>query len=508
MLKVTLMDGYIDVVGDPNVPAALKTELGYWQRVSELVGYNRVMKNVRRECFAIQTRIEADGAVEVLVTMPGLAGRIKQFLTAKRIPFDMQDMRAPFPGPNIREAMQGMRRSQVGCVYAALKSGGGIVAAATGFGKSHVIGSIIRAYDPELLRARGTPTCVVTAKDKDICSQNYATMEKLFPDRDVGILMSGKTKRSDDIQVVTLDSLHKVNMDEVGILIVDEVHEAATASRSDQLAKAVNARRWGVSATPSGRFDGADLVTEGLVGPVIYKYTYADGVRDGVLVPIDVLWLAVPEPTTIKIAAYMQLKQRLAKYRHAAEQNPGQNALIREIINRTPDTRQLLCIMQHVEQMNTLAGGLPDVACVHAVTNTTSLVAKKNTNLSGVSVKRRKQVYDEVKSGEIRKVMSTYVYKQGVDFPELSVLIQAGGGGSAIASAQIPGRGSRLSEGKEKAYLVDFWHPWDTYVNDKGALADGPVLRDDKARRRVYKKLGFTQAPVAGISELPFIEKA
>lgn len=510
MLTINLLDGYIDIIGDPRVPAGLKTELGYWQRVSELVGYQRKMTNVRRECFVARTQIEADGAHEVLVTMPGLAGRIKTFLTSKRIPFTMNDMRASFPEPDIRAAMQGMRRSQVECVYTALKSGGGIVAAATGFGKSHVIGAIIRAYDPELLRARNTPTCVVTAKDKDICVQNYNTMVGLFPDRDVGLLMSGKTKRSDDIQVVTLDSLHKVNMAEVGILIVDEVHEAATASRSDQLAKAVNARRWGVSATPSGRFDNADLVTEGLVGPVIYKYTYADGVRDGVLVPIEVLWLQVPEPTTIRLAAYMQLKQRLAKYRHAAEQNPGQTALIQDIIRSTPESHQLLCIMQHTEQMNTLAGGLPDVTCVHAVTNTASLVAKGNTNLHGVSVKRRKQIYDEVKAGEIRKIMSTYVYKQGVDFPELSVLVQAGGGGSAIASAQIPGRGSRPSEGKERAFLVDFWHPWDQYVNDKDggpALKDGPVLRDDKARRRVYKKLGFTQSPVSTVADLPFLGK-
>jgi len=505
MLKINLMDGYIDIVGDPLVPAALRSELGYWQRVSELVGYRREMKNVRRECFAIRSQLEADGAHEVMTTMPGLAGRIKRLLTDKKIEFSVHDMRRSFPEPDIRAAMQGMRPSQVECVYTALKSGGGIVAAATGFGKSHVIASIIRAYDPGLLRARNTPTCVVTVKDKDLCLQNFKTLTDLFPGHDVGILMSGKTRRSDDIQVVTLDSLHKINMDEVGILIVDEVHEAATASRSDQLAKAVYARRWGVSATPGGRFDNADLVTEGLVGPVVYQYTYADGVRDGVLVPIEVLWLCVPEPG--RFADYLRVKDRLAKYRRGVEQHPAQIGMVQEIMRRTPDELQTLCIMQHVEQMNTLANGLHGVTYVHAVTSSANLVAKGNTNLPSVSTKERKKTYDDVKSGKIRKVMSTYVYKQGVDFPEMSVMVQAGGGGSAIASAQIPGRGSRPSEGKTVAYLVDFWHPWDTYVNDKGSKVDGPILRDDKARRRVYRKLGFTQSPVSGIDALPFVRK-
>jgi len=510
MLNVELFDGYIEIVGDPMVGPALENELGYWKRESKLNGWKREMVNTRMYCFTKNSRIYEEGSREVMVTMPGLAGRIKKFLTEKRIEFNMVDSRTPFPEPNIKGAMQGMRKSQVECVYTALKSGGGIVAAATGFGKSYIMASIIRAYDPELLIARGTPKILITTKDKDICRQNYNKLCELFPDRDVGLIMSGKTKRSDDIQVITLDSLHKVDMEEVGILIVDEVHEAATASRSDQLAKALYAKRWGLSATPDGRFDGSDLVTEGLVGPPVFRYTYADGVRDGVLVPIKVFWLPVPEPTTINLGRYMEMKQRLAKYRHGAEQNPGQTALIQDIIRKTDgDKHQLLCIMQHIEQMNTLMDGLQDEAeYVHAVTDNSKLAAKNMDNLSCVPTKQRKKMYDRIKNGEVRKVLSTYVYKQGVDFPEMSVLIQAGGGGSKIASAQIPGRGSRLSDGKSCAYLIDFWHPWDKKlgnVKGKPGQVDGPVLRDDKARRRVYKKLGFTQVPVSDIHDLPFI---
>ncbi len=505
MIELRLQDGYVEVSGSPLVPEYLKKALGYWERVSQVVGFRREMKNRWRECFTISTGINAQGAYETMIAMPGMVGRIKKELQDKKAEFQVKDCRKAFPKPDIRLALQGMRKSQVACVYTALMSEGGIFAAATGFGKSHVIASLIRAYEPGLLQARGTPVCLVTAKDKDICTQNFNTLKKLFPDREVGIIMSGKTKRSDDILVVTLDSLKKVDMETVGLLIVDEVHEAATATRADELAKAIYARRWGASATPSGRFDGADLVTEGLVGPVIYQYTYQDGVRDGVLVPCNVLWLPVPEPNSIHIGKYIEMKNRLARYRHAAERNPGQNDQICEIIRRTPEEKQLLCIMQHVDQMNILAGQLPDVDCVHAVTDQAKLLAAKNTNLHPIRPAQRKKLYEKVKNGEIRKVMSTYVYKQGVDFPQLSIMIQAGGGGSKIASAQIPGRGSRLSEGKEEAYLVDFWHPWDKQLNEAGELVDGPVLRDDKARRRVYKKLGFTQTPIASIDDLPFI---
>lgn len=59
--------------------------------------------------------------------------------------------------------------------------------------------------------------------------------------------------------------------------------------------------------------------------------------------------------------------------------------------------------------------------------------------------------------GTLRGVISTYVFRQGVNFPHLRVLIRADSVTSEIAGIQIPGRLSRLDEGKDYGYLVDLY---------------------------------------------------
>jgi superfamily II DNA or RNA helicase len=110
-------------------------------------------------------------------------------------------------------------------------------------------------------------------------------------------------------------------------------------------------------------------------------------------------------------------------------------------------------------------------------------------------------------SGACRKIISTYVYKQGVNFPQLTVVVNAGGGGSDIVARQIPGRESRnIGEVKPQAYLVDFVHEWDTVTDKNGRPRPGPILKDDKSREKSYSDLGFTQVWVDTLDELPFLK--
>jgi superfamily II DNA or RNA helicase len=369
---------------------------------------------------------------------------------------------------------------------------------------THIIAAHIRAFDYGELCARNTPLTVVACKDQEICRQNADKLSKILPTRDVGLVMSGVRKFSDDVQIITLDSLHHINAKEVGVMIVDEVHEAATDKRSELISQMVNARRWGCSATPSGRFDGSDKLTEGLIGPIVYQVTYQQGVDVGALVPITVLWLNVPEPH-IGLERYMAYKMRKSKYDHGVEQNKSQIDLIVALMQRIPDTMQTLAIMQHTAQMNALVPRLPGIEYVHAKTDQKTLQKARQYDLVAISAKRRKEIYADLQAGKLRKVLSTHVYKQGVDFPEMQVMIQAGGGGSAIAGAQIPGRASRPSAGKQVSVVIDFWHPWDV-VNKEGKQVPGPVLADDRARDKIYSKLGFERHWMKNLDDIPFLE--
>lgn len=95
-----------------------------------------------------------------------------------------------------------------------------------------------------------------------------------------------------------------------------------------------------------------------------------------------------------------------------------------------------------------------------------------------------------------------------VDFPALSVVVNASNCGSDIVAKQIPGRASRSSDGKDCAYIVDFVHLWDRSDPAAGKGRPGPLLSNDMARRKAYKELGFEQRQCKSITQLPFLDQA
>lgn len=366
---------------------------------------------------------------------------------------------------------------------------------------THIMKAIINAFDPEDLKARGTPLVVLATPDKDITAKDYKDLCKMLPDREIGLVMSGSSKFSDDIQVITLDSLHRLNPDDVGVVVVDEVHAAASDKRAESLLRFRKAARWGVSATPTGRFDGRDLVTEGLFGPVVYTRSYAEGVADGALVPITVYWIESPEPP-MGMAKFEKFTSRVGRYRNGVLRNPARNALIGQLMQELPKDMQVLGIMQYLEHMDhllPLCG--PGVEIVHAETDAAEIA--KRRNLHAVSPQQRREIYQRMEAAEIRRILSTYVYKQGVNFPHLEVVINVGGGGSDIVAKQIPGRESRKTNAKERSYLIDFWHPWDRRKNDRNRIVPGYIHADDQSREKAYNHLGFEQIWIKDLTALP-----
>lgn len=500
-----LGNGYLIV--EPAFPEILTQKLRYWHRKIEWseTRMRRIASGAYENLYQAETSMTPQGLyTQRLTTLPGFAFKVKNLLQEEGWTFKIVDERLPLPEPDFEAAMKGLRDYQVPIVYTAIMSGGGVVSAATGSGKTHLVASIIKAFPLKALQLRGTPQVVVTTPDKDITAKDYRDLMELMPDREVGLVMSGTRRFSDDVQVITLDSLHHLNPDDVGILIVDEVHAGASGSRADALMKFRRAARWGVSATPSGRFDGRDLVTEGIFGPVVSQYTFADGVRDGALVPIKVFWVKAPEPE-MGLDHYNKYKKRESRYFHGVHRNTLLNTMIGSLMTRIPPNLQTLCIMQFLEHMNEIRPHCGDgVEIVHAEQDPKRFLKLKN--LVPVSPKERRAIYGRMEAAEIRKILSTFVYKQGVNFPELSIVINAAGGGSEIVVKQIPGRESRKTESKTESFLVDFWHPWDKILDARGRMVPGAVHKDDRSREKVYEELGFEQTWVDTIDDLPFLK--
>jgi superfamily II DNA or RNA helicase len=62
----------------------------------------------------------------------------------------------------------------------------------------------------------------------------------------------------------------------------------------------------------------------------------------------------------------------------------------------------------------------------------------------------------DFEKGKLKKAICTTVWNVGVSFNNLAVLIRASGGGSAINDIQIPGRVSRIAEGKTHGIVHDY----------------------------------------------------
>lgn len=109
------------------------------------------------------------------------------------------------------------------------------------------------------------------------------------------------------------------------------------------------------------------------------------------------------------------------------------------------------------------------------------MIAGVDASLFAMKKKEVNELVNGFASGDIKKAIATTVIKEGVNLNHLRVLIRADGATSEVINTQVPGRLSRLQEGKDYTLLID---PWDD---------DNPwVLGRSKARYRYYKQNGWT----------------
>lgn len=502
--RILLHDAMLELQGEC---PGIREKLRFWRRE---IGFSRethrkAVSGHYEELWTVQEKKPGQWS---LFTMPGFCHLILDYCRSHGYSSEVVDCRTPMPEIDVDAAFEGLRDYQMDAVEAAMRSGGGILQLPTGSGKTRIATAILKAFPRDEMIKRGTPTYVFACPDKDINRKNWLELTKLLPDRDVGLVMSGSRKFSDDIVCCTIDSLENLDPKMVGVFICDEVHTAASPSRGEKIQLFTKARKWGVSATPTGRFDGADLLAEGLFGPIVFNMTYKDMVERGALVPIHVFWMECPDPKG-GLRHYSELVKPDAKIRLGSTRNDDFAQLVADIVLSMPDDLQTLVMVQYLEHMDNINKRCDGkVEICHGETNADNLL--RYPSIRAISPRERKAIYDDVANGTIRKAMSSMIWKQGVDIRDLSVVVNAAGGGSDIVAKQIPGRASRTNDatGKDMAFVIDFWHSWDTdqpeYRDGKGK--PGPLLSADRKRKKAYEQLGFKQTWLQNIKELPMLD--
>jgi len=216
-----------------------------------------------------------------------------------------------------------------------------------------------------------------------------------------------------------------------GLIIYDEVH-LLPAPVFQVTASLQARRRLGLTATLV-REDGREDDVFALIGPKKVDVPWKVLEHQGWIAKARCHEIRVPTPDAKKMDYAVAPKRQ--KFRIAAE-NPAKEAVVRRILKRHPD-EQTLIIGMFVEQIKELANEL-DIPLI----------------VGSTRQKRRDELFQRFKAGEIRLLAVSKVANFAVDLPDASVAIQISGTfGSRQEEAQRLGRILRPKPGANQAHF-------------------------------------------------------
>lgn len=436
--------------------------------------YTRKSQIEKIKLYNVFKEGDAQGNGRTIQTMQGFKDQLITMCQQDNIEWRLSDSRIPFPEPMMGFA-QGFRLKQEELFTDFINAGqSGLLQAPTRYGKSFAIKNVCRVF-PNL-------KTVVAAPGVDLLGQTVKDLQESLPDREVKGIFTGSRNReqSQDITVCSLDSLHKMDVEGTKLLLIDEPHAAVSETRAPVLARFKNARIYGFGATLKGRYDNADKLLQGLVGPVLVRRTFKEAVQEGAICGIRVYVVRFP------FQRFSCSKRDIA-YKRLVYENEAFIDSVKSVANSiVPEDWQTIIFIDQQKQADLVANSINHGHVVVA---------------GRMKVKERRETFANMVEDNIKRCVCTDVYAQGVTFPDVRVMINASGGGGSISSVQKPGRLAQIRPGKERGYLVDFlFECEDAVPSDNGAWR--MVERDSRARLKLYASLGYEVHVIDSLSDI------
>ena len=227
-----------------------------------------------------------------------------------------------------------------------------------------------------------------------------------------------------------------------GLVLIDEAHHAG-ASTFQRCIQALDAPMLaGVTATP-WRGDGFDLSS--LLGRPVYQLGIADGLRRGFLSEVDYRLCA----DNID----WNLVQDRSNYRYSLSQ------LNRRLILPTRDDEAARMI-RSVFQEEDRRGGIvfcPTREHARSMAATLRQHDLRAEHVSGAMLGRERDlIMARFRAGELDFVASVDLFNEGVDVPDVDMIVFMRATHSRRIFVQQLGRGLRASPNKEKVVVLDF----------------------------------------------------
>ncbi|AET32601.1 DEAD/DEAH box helicase [Pyrobaculum ferrireducens] len=343
-----------------------------------------------------------------------------------------------------------------------LKTKRGVVVMPTGAGKTHVaIAAIAELREPAL----------VVVPTVELVEQWRGRLWQFFPGR-VGVWY-GEEKRESCITVITYDSAYAA-VETLGnrykLLVFDEVHHLPSPSYRQIAELSPAPHRLGLTATPE-RADGLHVDLDWLVGPVVYRISASD---------IRGVWTADYDIEVVKVSLkedekrlYRELEGKYLSYlrkKGLKFKSPSDFQKLIYLSGRDRGAREALEAWHRMRQLlfetEAKVDAVGEILARHR--GSKILIFTEYTSLARAVSERyliplvthdippqeREQVMAMFRRGELKAVVTGKVLDEGVDVPDVDVVVILGGTSSTRQFIQRMGRALRLKPHKAKIYEV------------------------------------------------------
>jgi superfamily II DNA or RNA helicase len=258
--------------------------------------------------------------------------------------------------------------------------------------------------------------------------------------------ISLKKDLSGKIATSTIQSFSKIPFEEYcdkfDIVIIDEAHHCSKEESQYHkvLTHLLSPIRIGLTATPKTDEKKEELVSEGLLGPIIGQFTLDEAEKAGILAKVKLKLIAIPELAELKdLRSYHEIyDEGICNYR-------TRNRIIIEEIKKLNkeglSTLTYVTKIEHGERLLTMAENLGvETIFVEGATEGD----------------KRSELKKSLQEKRILNVIATVVWKEGINVPSLNTIIVAGGGLKERVLLQTIGRGLRKDGGKDSVLIIDF----------------------------------------------------
>ena len=372
-----------------------------------------------------------------------------------------------------------------------------LVVAATGTGKT-----VIAAFDYKRFRAenRGQINRLLfVAHREEILKQSISCFRGVLRDPNFGDILTGNYRPEQlnylfaSIQSInSKDFVHRFPPNYYDFIIVDEFHKAAAESYQDLLTYFKPKILLGLTATPE-RMDGADILKYFDGNHIAAEIRLPEAIERQLLCPFH--YYGIDDGTDLR-----SLKWSRGGYEESELDNIyvfSTNAAKKRaelIINSIP---------RYVESHTSVKCIGFCVSIAHAEFMAKFFNDKKIPSMalsSKSSEEERSLARHRLESGEINYIFVVDLYNEGVDIPDVNMVMFLRPTQSLTIFLQQLGRGLRVSDGKEFLTVLDFIGQ----SNKKYRFADKFKALLDNTKRGIVTEIkeGFVSVPKGCYIEL------